>query len=125
MKRSIIILLILLLLFISACEKAIVSGNISGRLSTINDPEQELIKDVEKIIINNDSGQFSITPEQNMTSPPELYRSGHIHENGQLHCPRETWHSSGAAWQTKKWMILYLINRETGGIFTGTAMIVP
>ncbi len=54
--------MILLLLSLSACEKAIVSRYATGEPSVDNDPEQELIDDVEKIIINNDEGKFIITP---------------------------------------------------------------
>ena len=62
MKKNNILLLILLLLIISACEKAVVSSNISGGIATSEDPEQQLIEDLDNIIVNNDSGQFSITP---------------------------------------------------------------
>ena len=62
MKKNNIILLILLLLIISACEKAVVSTNISGEISTNEDPEQQFVDDVDDIIINNDSGKFSISP---------------------------------------------------------------
>ncbi len=62
MNRRIILFLIFQVLIFSSCEKAIVSNNISGKLNTIDDPEQELIEDGNKIIVNNDSGRFSITP---------------------------------------------------------------
>ena len=62
MRKLQIFLALFLLLIISACEKAVVSRNISGAISTSEDPEQQMIEDLDKIIINNDSGQFSITP---------------------------------------------------------------
>ncbi|MEN8221883.1 MAG: hypothetical protein ABFR36_01380 [Acidobacteriota bacterium] len=62
MKTLQVLLILFLLLITLSCEKAIVSRQTSGKLSTINDPEQEFMEEMDEIVINNDSGEFKITP---------------------------------------------------------------
>ena len=62
MKNRVTILLIILFFTLAACEKAIVSSYANNKPDVNNDPEQELVEDIDQIIIANDSGKFIITP---------------------------------------------------------------
>ncbi len=62
MKKIIALFFSFLLIILISCDKAIVSGNTTGKPSVNNEPIQELTDQIEPIVISNDYGKFIITP---------------------------------------------------------------